>query len=380
MNSFDIVEIEEFLQAQLEIGLQSDNVIALSVSFAAAVLILFFARLSRRQYLKLPELTQQADATSPDHAVVIPARNEAAVIGRVVRSFPQSLTVVVDDHSEDNTAAAALDAGAVVRPAQPLVRGWLGKPNACWTGASFTESEWLIFADADTWFESRFLPSLLTYAVREELHAATVFPRQHLVTWYEKALLPYAMGLYFTGVNAANVNNPRHPEALANGQCLLFRRSAYDFIGGHRAVAGSVIEDVALAQLIKRHRMNIRVMRCERLANVRMYTSFGALWRGFQKNSFQFLKLNKKTGALVIAASIAMTSWLPALLFLLFQQLWFPAALFFLVPAFAWRPWYGSFFRALLAPLAIYLFQAIAVSAMFKSLAGLTTDWKGRRV
>jgi chlorobactene glucosyltransferase len=374
------LELQEFLQGQLEIVLEPDNIFALSVALLVALMIFVFARRSRRQYLRLPELVPQAEADCPDHAVVIPARDEAAVIARAVRSFPESLTVVVDDLSEDHTAEVARGAGAEVRPANPLNRGWLGKPNACWTGACYTESEWLAFVDADTWFEPVFLPSLLNYAVREELHAATVFPRQHCVTWYEKALLPYALGLYFAGVSARNVNNPRHAEALANGQCLLFRRSAYDFIGGHRAVAGSVIEDVALAQLLKRHRMNIRVMRCEALASVRMYDSFGALWRGFQKNSFRFLQINRKTGALVVAASIAMTSWLPVLALLLYQQLWLPAFLFFLLPAIAWRPWYGTFLRAMSAPLAIYVFQAIAVSAMFKGLAGFGTVWKGRRV
>jgi chlorobactene glucosyltransferase len=377
VNTFDL---EEFLQAQWEIGLEPDNLLALSAALLVALLIFLFARLSRRHYLRLPELTAQASETVPDHAVIIPARNEAHHIARAVRSFPQSLTLVVDDLSEDHTSQLARQAGAEVRPANSLTRGWLGKPNACWTGAACTESEWLAFVDADTWYDPRFLPSLLAYASRHSLHAATVFPRQHYGAWYEKAVLPYTLGLYFTGVSPHNVNNPRHPEALANGQCLLFRRSAYDFIGGHRAVAGSVLDDHALAHLLKRHRMNIAVLRCESLASAGMYGSFTALWRALQKNSFRMIRMNPKTGAFVLAASATMTLWLPILAWLLFQQLWLPAALFFLTPALAWRPWYGSLRRALLAPFAIYLLALAALGALFQALAGSGAPWKGRRL
>lgn len=339
-----------------------------------------FAWRSRQQYLALPELKLEANPTPRDHCVIIPARNEAAVIGRCVRSFPNTLTVVIDDHSTDGTAEKARKAGADVRPAQALPRHWMGKPNACWTGALYTTSDWMLFVDADTWYQPGFLPSLLTYATNERLMAVSVFPRQKCFTWWERTVLPYAFGLYFTGVNARAVNDPLKPEALANGQCLLFRRKSYDFLGGHKAVATSVIEDVELARLLKRHRMSSRVLRCESLANVRMYDSFGALWRGFEKNSFRFLRMNWRTALLVVSASIAMTSWLPVLALLLFLRQWTAAALFFFVPALAWRRWYGAWHYALLAPVAIYLFQAIAISAMVKGIFGWTTDWKGRRV
>ncbi len=345
----------------------------------SAAMFLFAGR-SRAQYAALPELKQAADTPSQDHCVIIPARNEEAVIGRCVRSFPDTLTVVVDDHSTDRTAERAREAGADVRPAQTLQRRWLGKPNACWSGALYTSSDWILFVDADTWYEPRFLPSLLAHAAKENLAAVSVFPRQKCFTWWERTLLPYAFGLYFTGVNARAVNDPRKPEALANGQCLLFRRKSYEFLGGHKSVATSVIEDVELARLLKRHRMSGRVMRCESMAYVRMYDSFGALWRGFEKNSFRFLQVNLRTALLVVVASIVMTSWLPVLLLLAYLRLWPAAALFFIVPALAWRPWYGSWRYAMLAPFAIYLFQAIAISAMVKGILGLTTDWKGRRV
>jgi glycosyltransferase involved in cell wall biosynthesis len=362
----------------LDAAVSIQAVLVLTGLLSAAMFV--FAGRSRSQYVALPELKQAADAVSQDHCVIIPARNEEAVIGRCIGSFPETLTVVIDDHSTDRTVERAREAGADVRPAQTLHRRWLGKPNACWSGALYTSSDWILFVDADTWYDPDFLPTLLAHAARENLAAVSVFPSRKCFTWWERTLLPYAFGLYFTGVNARAVNDPRDPEALANGQCLLFRRKSYEFLGGHKSVAGSVMEDLALARLLKRHRMSGRVMRCESMAHVRMYDSFGALWRGFEKNASRLPQVNPRRALLVAAASIVMTSWLPVLLLLAYLRVWAAAALFFIVPAMAWRPWYGSWRYAMLAPFAIYVFQVIAVSALVKGLLGLTTDWKGRRV
>lgn len=352
----------------------------LLLAFLLAVLMIATAVIARWNYLRLPELPPSGATRPADHVVIIPARNEASNIERAVRSFPASDVVVVDDHSTDATAAIATAAGAHVRQAQALQPGWKGKPNACWTGALYTESAWILFVDADTWYEPGFLPSLLDYAVREDLAALTVFPRQHRITLFERMLLPYAFGLYFAGVHPARVNDPRYLDALANGQCLLVRRDAYEFVQGHRAVASSAVEDVELARLFKRHRMKIQVVRAESMAHARMYDSLAAIWLGFEKNSFKFLKLNRRTGVIVVAAATLMTSWLPALLYLIYRGEAAAAVLFLFVPAAAWFPWYGSVAASLFAPLAIYLFQLIAITAMAKDVLGITTRWKGREV
>ena len=350
------------------------------VALAAGMVVVFFLAKSRLNYLRLPVLQESAERVQENVAIVIPARDEEKNISRAVGSFPGARVLVIDDDSSDHTAELARHAGAEVIPAPRIKVGMLGKPNACLAGARATDSKWLLFVDADTWYEPAFLTSLLRYASEEQLDVASVFLKQECVSLSERILLPYAFALYFCGVNARRVNRVNSREALANGQCLLFRRNAYELLGGHAAVAGSVIEDVALAQLAKQRGLRTRVLRAEHLGHVRMYDGFPAIWRGFQKNSFRFLLVNPWSGTQVMLTSILLTSYLPLLAWLTLDRAWAMAAGFALVPPIALLPWYGRFRTALLAPVAIYLFQLIALNAMVSTLFGVKANWKGRRV
>ncbi len=204
------------------------------------------------------------------------------------------------------------------------------------------------------------------------------------MTICEKALLPYAFALYFTGVSARAVNNPKSRQALANGQCMLFERAVYEKLGGHSAVAHSVIEDVALARHAKEKGVTVRVIRAERLGHVRMYDGLAAIWRGFQKNSFRFLLINPWSGLQVVLASILLTSWAPVLLLGFSDYPGFsfaptPLTLLFIAPFVSLWPWYRNF-NVLLAPLGIYLFQLIALNGMVSTVLRRPVQWKNRNV
>ena len=356
---------------------------AMAAAILVGLLMIFFAVRSRRNYKKLPELpTAERNEDAVDKtSVVIPARNEEHNLKRALASFRADRVVVVDDGSTDNTASIATAYGALVVEPPPLKKGTHGKPNACQAGADMAPaSEFLLFVDADTWYEPPFIPSLAAAALRDQRAMLSVFPRQECVTLAEKAILPYAFALYFCGVSAENLSDTSSPAALANGQCMFFRRTAYDFIGGHKMVLKTVIEDVELARVAKRHQLPVGVYRAEKLASVRMYDSFGAIWRGFTKNAFRFLMVNPRTGLQVVLASIVMSSWLPVLLFQIYAGTWISAFVFALLPSMLFYSWYGSFGRALLTPLGIYAFQLIALNAMVHTTFGLPTQWKGRPV
>lgn len=346
----------------------------MAFSFVVLAGIVGFLWKARANYCALPELEFDHDP-SKELTVIVPARNEAHQIERCVKSFA-SPVIVVDDGSTDDTADVAGSAGARVIQAPPLPAGHLGKPNACAAGAAAAGSEWILFVDADTWYAAEFEAAIVGYARRNQLDMVTAFLHQQRETWAEKIVLPYAFALYFCGVSARSVN-AAGGEALANGQCLLVRREAYERIGGHASVAGSVIEDVALARVAKQTGLRVRVTRAEKLGSVRMYDSFGAIWRGLEKNSFRFLQANPLTGVQVIAASILLTSWLLAIVLAGDVRL---ASAVALAPILMLKPWYGSWREAALAPLGIYAFQLIALAGMLKTLTGAKSLWKGRRV
>ena len=355
-------------------------VLSLQVGLMFSAGVAFFALKSRWNYLQLPSLPEQGADLDRNVTVVIPARDEEKNIERAVDSFRGVRVIVVDDASTDQTAERARRAGAEVLPAPPLPDGWLGKPHACWSGAQKATTEWILFVDADTWFEKNFLASLVKYAEAEELEMVSVFPQQVRQSLFERVMLPYAFGLYFSGVSAAGVNAHAKGEALANGQCILIRRSAYNRIGGHAAVASSIIDDVDLAAVAKAERVKLRVLRAEKLAHVRMYDGFRSILRGFQKNSFRFLVANPSGGVQVVLASMLLLCYVPVLVFLGFQEQWAALAAVAILPSAVFAPWYGSLVEAAAAPFAIYLFHIIAMASMFSTLTGRKVVWKGRSV
>ena len=352
------------------------------IGLAAAIMLVLWK--SRLNYIFLPQLPFAANVKSPDLTVIIPARNEAHQIGRAVKSFPGLSVIVVDDASSDNTSQIARESGAQVIPAPSLSEGHKGKPNACAEGARHAHTKWILFVDADTWFDPPFAASLVDYAEATGVSFLTAFLEQVCLTIWEKALLPYAFALYFTGVSARAVNNPKSRQSLANGQCMLFERAVYEKLGGHSAVADSVIEDVALARYAKQNGVSVRVIRAEQLGHVRMYDGLAAIWQGFQKNSFRFLLINPWSGVQVVLASILLTSWAPVLLLGLSDYPTFslaptPVTLLFFVPFLALLPWYRGL-NVLFAPIGIYLFQFIALNGMVTTILRRPVQWKSRNV
>jgi hypothetical protein len=111
-----------------------------------------------------------------------------------------------------------------------------------------------------------------------------------------------------------------------------------------------------------------------------MYDSLRSLWSGFQKNSFRFLQANPRNGLEVILASVALTSVVPAVVIFAAAGIWWAAFAALVLPVLLLAPWYGGLREALSAPLAIYLFQLIALDSMITALTGRKANWKGRPV
>jgi glycosyltransferase involved in cell wall biosynthesis len=228
-------------------------------------------------------------------SAIVPARNEEATIAACVEGLANQTEIheilVVDDQSTDKTAEIVR--GLMVKfpqvrliEAGTLPEGWVGKNHAAWTGAKEAQGECLLFTDADAQAQAGAVDKALR--IMEETRAGLVSfsPEQVTVGWYEKALIPFIYCRLAKYFSYDAVNDPAQPVAAANGQFLTIHRDSYFAVGGHAAVAGEVLEDVALARRIKEKGYRIRFGPSDGLVRVRMYRSFGELWRGWKKNLY----------------------------------------------------------------------------------------------
>jgi glycosyltransferase involved in cell wall biosynthesis len=226
-------------------------------------------------------------------SIIVPARNEEANIAEcldslVRQSYPRREVIVVDDRSEDGTADVVRRQQtrfADVRLVQvsQLPPGWTGKTHALVQAAREARGEWFLFVDADIRLDPDNLTSTLTYARERGLEFLSLLPRADCRSFWEGVLQPLLGIMLMLRFPLSSVNDPGQSCAFANGQYILIRRSAYEALGGHAAVCGELLEDMALAQRAKAQRLPLAVIHGYRIASVRMYGSFLDIWRGWRR-------------------------------------------------------------------------------------------------
>jgi len=295
--------------------------------------------------------------------------------------------LLVDDHSTDQTRAIAESVpGVTVMEAPKLERGWTGKNNAVWSGAQAAQGEWLLFTDADTVHEPGSASRAVVEAERHEVALLSYSPRQIVRGLWQRALMPLVFSELAMTYSMAKVNDPQKHLAAANGQFLLVRRDVYFANGGHEAVKNAVLEDVALAQIVKRLKQGLRFRYAPEAVATRMYRSLGAMVEGWTKNL-----------ALLFGNSLALAAWrmldflllfgLPALLWWTYEVsarriLWILVLLLWLrtLWRFYRRVAKSNFpFRdCVLSPLALPLFAGLLYRSWFRHTLVKRVSWKGR--
>lgn len=344
------------------------------------------------------------EADTHELSVLIPARNEAHNLPGCLQSLIAQSDAgfelgrhwhvfVVDDNSSDETRRIAEEI-ANTQPGVHVLRapelqarrhGFTGKNAALWFGVNqplARTAKWLLFTDADTLHEPATTHRAIIEAERHDVAMLSYSPRQIAANVVQRALLPLVFSELATAYPPKQINDPSSPIAAANGQFLLVQRAAYFSVGGHQAVADRVLEDVALARLLKR-RYGIRLRYAPESVAARMYRTTGEMIQGWTKN-LALLFPRPVWLASSRMLDFALLIGLPLLSMLSSWLVWQKAAFWILWFRVVLRYWTrtrrsgASAVDMLLAVFALPLFAALLIRSWQQVALAKQVSWKGR--
>jgi chlorobactene glucosyltransferase len=332
-------------------------------------------------------------------SVLIPARNEERSIARCVESlvrqeYPHLEILVLDDHSEDKTAAIVKELAerypsVRLLQGQPLPPAWHGKAYACAQLAWAAKGDWLLFVDADTIHAPTCVSTALHVALEQQADLLTMLPRVLEQSFGEALLLPLVL-LPFATFLPMGVVNGRHLPTLSGalGPFLLFHRDAYQRLGGHAAVRADLVEDMQLGRLVKQHGGRLIWIDGTDLMQIRFYHTFGEAWRGLAKSAFA--ELNYSLSALFMGLLGCIALFLAPYAFLLAGLLnqrldaawvWLPLSQILL--AWTFRLLVAQRFHqhrliVFLHPITMLATMLLTTQAAYQATFGAGVVWKGR--
>ncbi len=378
--------------------------------------LLYAQRVALRQGIMLKPRKRTEDGT-PDEAgadappsvcIVIPARNEAESIeaslsGALAQDYPRLRVVVVDDRSEDATAAvadamAAKDGRLHVLRIDHLPAGWLGKSHALWTATRQVTDDWLLFVDADCTLQPEAVQTALDEAQRRDVSMLSLWPGHLAESFWEHMLIPLCAAVMALWFGRANRRRPGPRSggggrgAFANGQFILIRRDAYEKIGGHESVRRAIIEDVPLAE--RASQMGVRCWTAggRDLVGVRMYKDLVGICDGWTRIFVGALR--SKTKLALSIGWLMVGSLLPFVIgpYLVYQMivspkidpmLWATAAtclshlvLMYLVSWRFWKLGYCDRRYLLLYPISVVVVSALLARAFWWMLIKRIVGWR----
>ena len=285
-----------------------ETIIAFCVSVGSSLLGLYgmavFFGLQRQSLDKAPQVDPLVNLPEslPLVSVIIPAYNESiniqpcieAVLNSELPNADALQVLVADDGSTDSTQSLAqaladqdLRVEVIAVPPRPQDSVWLGKNWACTQAVARAAGDYILFIDADVRLAPKAIATAVVKAEQDEIDLLSLAPNICCCCLAEWLVQPVMMSLLSVGFNFAEVNDSTQPDqAFAAGPFMLFRRTTYETIGGHQAVADNLVEDVALAHLIKQLGYRLYYAFGLDLTQVRMYQNWSGLWEGWTKNYY----------------------------------------------------------------------------------------------
>jgi len=345
------------------------------------------------------------EAAWPAVVAVVPARNEAGVVGRAIEALLRQdyagsfRVILVDDNSNDGTAAearaAATAAGAADRltilTGKKLGAGWTGKMWAVKQGLDQVERlerkpEYVLLTDADIEHTADSLRQLVMRAVVGHDKAGryklvSLMARLRTDTFAEKALIPAYVFFFQKLYPFAWINDPKKRVAGAAGGCMLVERKALKAAGGIAAIKDALIDDCALGRVMK-SQGPIWLGLADNVVSLRGYPAWRDIWMLIARSAFTQLNFS---AALLIGCALGMvlTYLLPPLLVLHADPgLRWPGIIAWSMMTMSLLPTLYYYRRSVLwapaLPLMALFYLAATIDSARRYWLGRGGEWKGR--
>ncbi len=358
---------------------------------SGALALLLFVQFANTRYFVIPR--RRALDRWPSLSVLVPARNEERSIRACISSLAlqdydgEVEVLVLDDHSEDGTAGI-VEQLTIAHPHVRLLRGealpegWRGKNWACEQLGRAARGEMLLFTDADTIHEQGAAAALVSHAREEDVDLLSLMPRQILGSLPEALTVPLLHFFYLTFFPRFMLEKTEDPRFhAANGQLLLFDRSAWEQIGGHASIASSVVDDLDLAKRIREEGLRLDVVDGRYIVSCRMYRSWTEVFEGFTKNLHAALGRSTLRALFVAAMLIGLFVVPPVVAIATASFPWILATIIGLFLRLRTSVRSGEPLPlALLHPASILIAAILLLRSTWYAESGRPTSWKGRDV
>ena len=343
-----------------------------------------------------PELRAAVPTENPDVDILVPARNEAATIARVVESLlaqdyaGKFCIILVDDNSSDDTArlaraahAGATRMGATLRDTapnlllvsgEPKPPGWSGKLWALSQGIAVSRAPVLLFVDADIVHRPQHLATLVARLMVPRVDLVSEMVELNCTSLAERTLVPAFVYFFQMLYPFSQVNDPACKVAAAAGGTVMIRREALERIGGIVSIKGALIDDVTLAAAVKRGGP-VYLGHSSLAVSIRPYPGFADIWAMISRTAFTQLHHSAALLALTLAG-LALVWWVP-LATALFGHGWQRLCGFaaYALGAISFLPTLARYRRNRCWSLAL---PGIALFYMSATLGSAVTYWRGR--
>jgi len=264
------------------------------LSFLGSLSILIYLLTTE---LKAPKFGQALNSKThnggPRVSVIVTARNEEQMIEKCLNSlsaqtYKNMEIIVIDDTSTDRTVEIVISAMSRNAKLQLIHAGrkpdgWVGKSWPCWRGFEESKGDYLLFVDADSMFDATIIERCISYTREKSIDMLSLSPRIKVSSVWARAVLPLISGAINLLYPMEKVNDKRSERAYVFGTFILVRKSVYEETGGHKKVRDQIVEDAAIAKLVKSSGFNLRIEKGSEFLSTGWESDLGSIFNGLER-------------------------------------------------------------------------------------------------